>query len=91
MAFADPVSGRGVALSAETPEPDTLPRKRRTTVYVVGSAFAAAGLTMGTMPFFAELTPILVAKGCAAVGAAILAFGRFAPDHLLKRIIPKRR
>jgi formaldehyde-activating enzyme involved in methanogenesis len=56
-------------------------------MYVIGSAFAAAGITMGTMPFFAVLTPILVAKICAALGAVILAVGRFAPDHVLKRIL----
>jgi hypothetical protein len=60
-------------------------------MYVIGSAFAAAGITMGTMPFFAVLTPILVAKGCAAFGALILAVGRFAPDHVLKRILPWQR
>jgi len=41
---------------------------------------------MGTMPLFAERTPILVAKGCAAVGAVILSIGRFAPDRFLRRL-----
>jgi uncharacterized membrane protein len=59
-------------------------------MYVVGSAVAAAGIVMGTMPVFTAMTPILVAKVCAAVGAVILAVGRFAPDHLLKRILPGR-
>jgi hypothetical protein len=52
----------------------------------VGSAFAAAGITMGTMPLFAQHTPILMAKGCALLGALILAVGRFAPDHFLRRL-----
>lgn len=60
-------------------------------MYVVGSAVAAAGIAMGTMPVFTAMTPILVAKACAAVGAVILAVGRFAPDHVLERIVPTRR
>jgi hypothetical protein len=66
-------------------------RKRRNTIYLVGSAFAAAGLTMGTMPLFAQHTPVVVAKGCALLGALILAVGRFAPDHFLRRLFPARR
>jgi hypothetical protein len=66
-------------------------RKRRNTLYLVGSAFAAAGITMGTMPMFAEHTPILMAKGCALLGALILSVGRFAPDHFLRRLFPARR
>jgi hypothetical protein len=62
-------------------------RRRRHRLYVIGTAVAIAGMTMGTMPFFAERTPILVAKGCASVGALILAIGRFAPDHFLRRLL----
>jgi hypothetical protein len=72
-------------------EDATIARKRRTTLYVIGSAVGAAGLTMGTMPAFAAVTPIAVAKGCAIVGALILAAGRFAPDHVLRKILPARR
>jgi hypothetical protein len=54
-------------------------------LYLVGSAVAAAGITMGTMPVFTAMTPIVVAKSCAAVGALILAVGRFVPDHVLMR------
>jgi uncharacterized membrane protein len=71
-------------------EPEGTPRKRRYTIYLVGSAVAAAGITLGTMPMFRELTPILVAKGIALVGAMILAVGRFAPDSFLRRILPTR-
>ncbi len=52
---------------------------------------AAAGITLGTMPLFREMTPILVAKGIALAGAMILAVGRFAPDSFLRRILPARR
>jgi hypothetical protein len=63
-------------------------RRRRHRLYLVGTAFAMAGIIMGSMPLFAEHTPIYVAKGCAAVGAMILAIGRFAPDHFLRRWFP---
>ena len=77
---------------AELPQdPEGAPRKRRYTFYLVGSAVAAAGITLGTMPMFREMTPILVAKGIALVGAMILAVGRFAPDSFLRRILPAQR
>ncbi len=63
-------------------------RRRRTRLYVIGAAVAAAGIIMGTMPIFAEHTPLVVSKGCAAVGAVILAVGRFASDPFLRRWIP---
>ena len=77
----------------ETPTDEAVrsARKRRNTLYLVGSAFAAAGITMGTMPLFAQHTPILMAKGFALFGALILAVGRFAPDHVLRRLFPARR
>jgi hypothetical protein len=61
-------------------------RRRRNALYLVGTAVAIAGIIMGT-PLLAERTPIAVAKGCAAVGALILALGRFAPDHFLRRFL----
>ncbi len=61
-------------------------RRRRHGLYLVGTAIAIAGVIMGTMPLFAARTPILVAKGCAAVGAVILSIGRFAPDRFLRRL-----
>jgi hypothetical protein len=76
----------------DTPqEPAAPPRKRRNALYLVGTAVAAAGITLGTMPLFREMTPILVAKGLALAGAMILAVGRFAPDSFLRRILPARR
>ena len=60
-------------------------RRRRNRLYLVGTAVAVAGVIMGSMPLFAERTPILVSKGCAAVGALILAIGRLAPDQFLRR------
>jgi hypothetical protein len=62
-------------------------RRRRHRLYLVGTAVAMAGIAMGTMPLFVERTPILVAKSCAVVGAVILAIGRFAPDHFLRRLL----
>ena len=62
-------------------------RRRRNRLYAVGTAVAIAGMTLGTMPFFVARTPVLVAKGCAALGAVILMIGRFAPDHFLRRFI----
>jgi hypothetical protein len=62
-------------------------RRRRHRLYLVGTAVAIAGMTMGTMPLFAERTPILVAKTCASIGAVILAIGRFAPDQFLRRLL----
>jgi len=59
-------------------------RRRRNRLYVIGTAIAVAGVVMGT-PLFAERTPLIVAKACAALGAVVLAFGRFAPDHVLRR------
>ena len=84
MALADAVPGRSAALSAAT-------RKRRVAFYVAGFAFAAAGITSGTMPVFVAFTPILVAKGLALLGAMVLAVGRFAPDHVLRRLSPALR
>ena len=63
-------------------------RRRRHRLYLVGTAVAMAGIIMGTMPLFAEATPIYVSKGCAAIGAMILAVGRFASDHFLRRWFP---
>ena len=62
-------------------------RRRRHRLYVIGAAVAVAGVVMGT-PLFAERTPLVVAKSCAAVGALILALGRFLPDHFLRRFLP---
>jgi hypothetical protein len=61
-------------------------RRRRHRLYAIGTAVAIAGMVLGTMPFFVERTPILVAKGCASLGAVILLIGRFAPDHFLRRL-----
>jgi hypothetical protein len=63
-------------------------RRRRNRLYLIGTAVAIAGITMGTMPLFAERTPVVVSKACAALGAVILAIGRFAPDHFLRRWFP---
>ncbi|MEJ0034668.1 MAG: hypothetical protein WDO68_01060 [Gammaproteobacteria bacterium] len=63
-------------------------RRRRHRLYLIGTAFAIAGIAMGSMPFFAERTPIVVAKGCAAIGALILGIGRFASDHFLRKVFP---
>lgn len=63
-------------------------RRRRNRLYLVGTAIAVAGIIMGSLPLFAERTPIMVSKGCAAIGAVILALGRFAPDHFLRRWLP---
>jgi hypothetical protein len=63
-------------------------RRRRNRLYLIGTAVAIAGITMGTMPLFAERTPVVVSKACAALGAVILAIGRFAPDHFLRRWVP---
>jgi hypothetical protein len=75
-------------MSPKPREAEGATRNRRYMLYLIGSAFAAAGIAMGTMPLFKEMTPILVAKGCALVGALILAIGRFVPDHLLRRFPP---
>ena len=61
-------------------------RRRRHRLYLIGSATAFAGIILGTMPVFAQATPIVVSKSCAAIGAVILAIGRFAPDHFLRRL-----
>ena len=63
-------------------------RRRRHRLYLIGTAVAMAGIIMGAMPLFAEHTPIYVSKGCAAIGAVILAVGRFASDHFLRRWLP---
>jgi len=78
-------------MDTQTEDAARVARKRRSTIYLIGSAFAAAGLTMGTMPLFAQHTPMSVAKGCALLGALILAVGRFTPDHILLRLFPARR
>ena len=62
-------------------------RRRRHRLYAIGTAVAIAGIILGTMPYFAERTPILVAKGCASAGALILAVGRFASDQFLRRFL----
>ena len=61
-------------------------RRRRHRLYLIGTAVAIAGMTMGTMPLFAQATPIVVAKSVAAAGVVILVIGRFAPDHFLRRL-----
>jgi hypothetical protein len=71
-------------------EADRRVRKLRYRFYLVGSAFAAAGITMGTMPAFTQLTPLFVARGCALLGALILAVGRFTPDHVFTRVVTRR-
>ncbi len=63
-------------------------RRRRHRLYLIGTAVAVAGIIMGSMPLFAEHTPIYVSKGCAAIGAVILAIGRFGSDHFLRRWFP---
>jgi hypothetical protein len=77
-------------LSPQATEADRRLRQLRYRFYVVGSAFAVAGMAMGTMPVFTQRTPILVAKGCALVGAVILAIGRFTPDHVLARLVSRK-
>jgi hypothetical protein len=73
------------------PETAEALRKRRTSFYLVGSAIAAAGMMLGTMPMFREMTPMLVARCVALAGAIVLAVGRFASDAFLRRILPARR
>jgi hypothetical protein len=63
-------------------------RRRRHRIYAIGTAVAIAGITLGTMPYFVERTPLLLAKGCASAGALILAVGRFASDQFLRKFLP---
>ena len=45
--------------------------RRRHRLYAIGTAVAIAGMTLGTMPYFAERTPILVANEVYVSVAAV--------------------
>lgn len=60
-------------------------RKGRYAIYVLGGFFGALGIALEMVPLFASVTPVRVAKGCALLGAVILAVGRFAPNHFVRR------
>jgi hypothetical protein len=60
-------------------------RKGRYALYLLGGFFAALGIALEMVPLFASVTPVRVAKGCALLGAVILAVGRFSPDAFVRR------
>jgi hypothetical protein len=60
-------------------------RKGRYTLYLLGGLFVALGIALEMVPAFASVTPVRVAKGCALLGAVILAVGRFSPDGIARR------
>jgi len=60
-------------------------RKGRYALYLLGGFFGALGIALEVVPVFASFTPNRVARGCALIGAIILAFGRFSPDRIVRR------
>ena len=60
-------------------------RKGRYALYLLGGFFAALGIALEMVPVFASVTPVRVAKGCALLGAVVLAVGRFSPDGFVRR------
>ena len=69
--------------SAPVEEPRA--RKGRYALYLLGGLFAALGIALELVPVLASFTPNRVARGCALVGAIILAVGRFSPDRIVRR------
>jgi hypothetical protein len=65
--------------------PERLARKGRYALYVLGGFFAALGIVLELVPFFASWVPVRVAKGTVLVGAIILSVGRFGSDTLVRR------
>ena len=60
-------------------------RRGRYALYILGGFFGALGIALEVVPLFHSVTPVRVAKGCALLGALILAVGRFSPDHIARR------
>ena len=59
-------------------------RKGRYALYLLGGLFGALGIALEVVPLLATFTPSRVARGCALIGAIILAVGRFSPDRLVR-------
>ncbi len=66
-------------------------RRGRYALYLLGGCFAALGIALEMVPVFASVTPVRVAKGCALLGAVILAVGRFSPDGFVRRFANQRK
>jgi hypothetical protein len=60
-------------------------RKGRYALYLLGGFFGALGIALEMVPLFASVTPVRLAKGCALLGAVILAVGRFSPGRIARR------
>ena len=75
-----------MGLKPEIADESQAARRARYALYIAGGFFAVLGIALEMVPAFAAFTPVKVAKACALLGAVILGVGRFAPDHIVRRV-----
>lgn len=64
---------------------DSIARRARYVLYLLGAAFVALGFSLELVPALAAIAPALAGRICAGIGAAILSVGRFGSDRLVRR------
>lgn len=64
---------------------DSIARRARYALYLLGSAFVMLGFSLEMVPALAAVAPALAGRICAGIGAAILSVGRFGTDRIVRR------
>jgi hypothetical protein len=64
---------------------DSIARRARYVLYLLGGAFVALGFSLEMVPALAAVAPAVAGRICAGIGAAILSIGRFGSDRLMRR------
>ncbi len=64
---------------------DTIARRARYFLYLVGGVFVALGFSLEDVPALAAVAPPLAGRVCAGIGAVILSMGRFGSDRFVRR------
>jgi hypothetical protein len=60
-------------------------RRARYFLYLLGGVFVALGFSLEMVPPLAAVVPVLAGRMSAAIGALILAAGRFGSDRFVLR------
>ncbi len=64
---------------------ESVARRARYFLYLVGGVFVAIGFSLEMVPALAAVAHPLAGRACAGVGAIILSIGRFAPDKVVRK------
>jgi len=64
---------------------DSVARRARYFLYLLGGVFVAAGFALEMVPMLANVVHPLAGRVCAGIGAVILSAGRFGSDRFVRR------